>query len=463
MLKKRESAGADWTRASVSRGGGARVLLMAAVQIAIFSAAGPISRAQCAEGWIPNGLPGTNGTVKAMIVWDPDLAGPVSPQLVVAGHFSEFGGVAVNNIATYDLDTGAISGLAGGITVSARSGPTVYALAVDAENGLLAGGDFRLAGGLYVNGIARWNGFAWSAFGQGAGIVNDIAILPDSSIINGEEAIFEESALRRWDGSSWSNFGGFVSPVINSLAILPNGNVIAGGLVRADGEVFTNIAQWNGSTWEALGSGVDTRFVNDLDVMPNGDLIVGGAFQRAGGLLVNGVSRWDGEMWHPFGSGLHFSNGQGAEAEAIEVTANEEVIVGGHFAYAGPIAANNVARWDGLSWAALGTGTDGVTYAMTILPDGDIAVGGDFTSAGGIAAARLARYRLSRWRGDTNCDRVVNNFDVDPFVLAIIDPQAYALEYPDCELLNADINCDGSVDNFDIDPFVLCVIMQGCF
>jgi len=53
-----------------------------------------------------------------------------------------------------------------------------------------------------------------------------------------------------------------------------------------------------------------------------------------------------------------------------------------------------------------------------------------------------------------NCDGVVNGFDIDPFVLALIDRAAYAAQYPDCDYLNGDVNGDGQVNAFDIDPFV---------
>ncbi|MGE0482118.1 MAG: hypothetical protein AB7Q17_16780 [Phycisphaerae bacterium] len=64
-------------------------------------------------------------------------------------------------------------------------------------------------------------------------------------------------------------------------------------------------------------------------------------------------------------------------------------------------------------------------------------------------------------RGDVNCDGQVNNFDIDPFVLALTDPTAYAVTYPTCDIDSADINLDGAVNNFDIDPFVLCLTV-GC-
>lgn len=56
--------------------------------------------------------------------------------------------------------------------------------------------------------------------------------------------------------------------------------------------------------------------------------------------------------------------------------------------------------------------------------------------------------------GDLNCDGIVNNFDIDPFVLALTNPAAYAVTYPDCNRNLADINHDNAVNNFDIDPFV---------
>lgn len=64
--------------------------------------------------------------------------------------------------------------------------------------------------------------------------------------------------------------------------------------------------------------------------------------------------------------------------------------------------------------------------------------------------------------GDLNCDGVVNNFDINPFVLALTDPAAYLASFPDCDSSLADINQDGSVNNFDIDPFVECITSSGC-
>jgi probable HAF family extracellular repeat protein len=56
--------------------------------------------------------------------------------------------------------------------------------------------------------------------------------------------------------------------------------------------------------------------------------------------------------------------------------------------------------------------------------------------------------------GDVNCDGAVDFDDIDPFVLALTDPEQYGDSYPNCDIDQADVNGDGSADFDDIDPFV---------
>lgn len=65
-------------------------------------------------------------------------------------------------------------------------------------------------------------------------------------------------------------------------------------------------------------------------------------------------------------------------------------------------------------------------------------------------------------RGDCNCDGVIDNFDLDPFVLALTNPLGYGVDFPTCDPSTADIDGDGVVSNFDIDPFINCLISAGC-
>lgn len=56
--------------------------------------------------------------------------------------------------------------------------------------------------------------------------------------------------------------------------------------------------------------------------------------------------------------------------------------------------------------------------------------------------------------GDLNCDNLVDFGDINPFVLALTDPNGYSQAYPHCELMAGDINGDGKADFGDINPFV---------
>ncbi|MBN2446486.1 MAG: trypsin-like peptidase domain-containing protein [Phycisphaerae bacterium] len=56
--------------------------------------------------------------------------------------------------------------------------------------------------------------------------------------------------------------------------------------------------------------------------------------------------------------------------------------------------------------------------------------------------------------GDMNCDGSVDVFDIDAFVMAIIDADAFAAAYPMCDINSGDCNGDSTVDIFDIDAFV---------
>ena len=74
----------------------------------------------------------------------------------------------------------------------------------------------------------------------------------------------------------------------------------------------------------------------------------------------------------------------------------------------------------------------------------------DMTAIPGEQYVLVSLYPL----GDLNCDGDLDNFDIDAFVLALIDPLGYAAAYPDCNSLLADCDRDGLVNNFDIDAFV---------
>jgi hypothetical protein len=57
-------------------------------------------------------------------------------------------------------------------------------------------------------------------------------------------------------------------------------------------------------------------------------------------------------------------------------------------------------------------------------------------------------------RGDMNCDDSINTLDIEPFCKALVDPDGYAQQWPDCDPALADVNEDGRVDALDIEAFI---------
>jgi hypothetical protein len=128
------------------------------------------------------------------------------------------------------------------------------------------------------------------------------------------------------------------------------------------------------------------------------NVFVGGVFQNlAGNPNADNIARWDGNTWHALGSGLN------ENVRAMAVSGND-VYVGGFFTDAGGNPnADIIARWDGNNWNAMGTGI-GVSvfnnhYVNSIVVSGNMVyVGGSFPNAGGTPNANhLARWDGSSW------------------------------------------------------------------
>lgn len=346
--------------------------------------------AQCPNGFdAAAGVPGTNNTVFATTVWDPDGAGPQTPKVVLGGQFTQAGGLAANRIAMWDPATGAWSTLGSGMD------NFVLCFATMPNGDLVAGGGFSTAGGVTANNIARWNGTTWAPFGGTAqalgGYVNSLAVRPSGELIAGGTFYFAGFTLvnfiAQWNGATWSPLGTGMNDHVVSLAVLPGGEVIAGGYFTNAGGVPANrLARWSGAVWSSLGTGVDAG-VFALANLPNGDVAVGGRFQNAGGAPASRIARWSPttNAWSTFGAGT------GLEVSALTVLPGGDLVAGGQFTVALGGPADYLARWNGSSWSSVGIATDTFVRALATLPDGSFAVGGYFTTAGGAPAAFFTR------------------------------------------------------------------------
>jgi trimeric autotransporter adhesin len=129
-------------------------------------------------------------------------------------------------------------------------------------------------------------------------------------------------------------------------------------------------------------------------------LYAGGYFTFAGGVPVNQIAKWNGAQWSALGAG---TNSAVFALAVFDDGAGPALYAGGYFSTAGGVDARGIAKWDGTQWSALGSGMGiGFVNALTVFDDGGgtgpaLYAAGEFTVAGGVAAYNIAKWDGAQW------------------------------------------------------------------
>ncbi len=356
-------------------------------------------------------------------LWVMDLAvfdDGGGPAVYASGAFSNAGSTKVNHVAK--LEGNNWKPLAGGI------GSAVSALAVCQEcpgagASLYAGGYFQSAGAVEAHGVARWDGQAWSPLGQGItgnplGMVNSLLVVepgPGGGPRLYAAGFFDHAggvpaqSIAQWDGASWSALGSGLDGTVWALAFFDDGSgpaLYAGGTFTMAGNVEVNhIARWDGLSWSPVGGGADDT-VWAMAVFDDGSgaaLFAAGDFVAAGGAAIEKIARWDGVAWTSLrGGGFVGYTPYVHELSIFDDGSGPALVAGGSFFGVGGIEAANIAKWDGSGWHALGTGTEHSVWAMASIDNQggsgqSLYVGGLFQGAGLSTAQHIAMWDGSGW------------------------------------------------------------------
>jgi len=353
---------------------------------------------------------GLSAPISAMSVFN-DGSGPA---LFVGGSFASISSVAASHIAKWNGSNWSTLGSGVGGSISTQ----VKALAeFDDGTGsaLYVGGYFTTAGGTAANHIAKWDGSNWSPLGSGmigpANFTSGVSAL----------AVFDDGAgpalyaggyfttaggvtvnhIAKWNGSVWSALGSGMAAAdkVNALAVFDDGTgpalYAAGWITTAGGAGAVNIAKWNGSSWSGLGNTMTAvhylPFVSTLSVFDNGTgaaLYVGGLFRTVAGVTVNHLAKWNGSTWSALGSGFdNINDPYGGATVAALATFDEgsgpKLFAMGDFTTAGGVAVQGIARWSGSTWSPVGQGLSN-PVAGAVFDDSSgpaLYVGGGFGSA----------------------------------------------------------------------------------
>ncbi len=291
-----------------------------------------------------------------------------------------------------------------------------YALKFHGERlytgGIMAGpgGNFATNSDVNIFDGTNWSRVEGITGGSGTTLIEDVQFLGSNMYVGG---IFSKAGglpavgLAKWDGTKWSDVGGFAGAV---MVLTTDGtNLYVGGtFTNAGGVAITNVAKWDGTNWSALGGGLGyysgSLFpsVNVL-VWREGQLYAGGSFTNAGAVAATNLAVWNGSTWSQVGGGVAGTGSilTGAPVAALKFL-GPDLYVGGNFTAVGNnVAALNVARWNGTTWSALGTGlkappNSSSVNALAVLGS-DLYATGNFTNAGGTTATRVAKWDGGSW------------------------------------------------------------------
>lgn len=348
--------------------------------------------------------------------FDDDGDGGREPTFYVGGSIGLGGPSLTYGVAQWTGE--AFTGLGNGIPKGVNS---LHVKAIDGRwpkrTCLFAVGDLVSAGGVLTQGIAKWDGVSWAAFGaferwatiealetvgfEGGG---DTTLL----VVGGR---FDKIAglpcrnVASWDGHTWSPAAVSMedvtsaSPTVSVLRAFdadgPGGSppfVFAGGRFSSiDNVNCQSIARWDGHAWSPVGGGITSPYwasINSLNEwqMVEGDprsfvLVVGGIFDQAGGAPASGIAAWNGDAWVPLG------DAEEGSIDAIVVVRHEDsatvpegLYVSGDLTFADERRIQGIARYENATWSLV---------AGAKSPDGF-----DWTPVGGIEYASVSSMRV---------------------------------------------------------------------
>ncbi len=164
---------------------------------------------------------------------------------------------ATGNVAHWDgAQWNDLQGVSGGTNAFVTG---VRAMAMQGSD-VIVGGDFTQAGTTPAKNIARWNGSAWEAIGEGIdGVVTTILVNGQDIYAGGTFTTASGATVdgvAKWDGSSWSSLGSglylyltFAAvPTVNALARVSDGLALGGRFTFAGPTPSHNIAVWTDFT-----------------------------------------------------------------------------------------------------------------------------------------------------------------------------------------------------------------------
>jgi hypothetical protein len=282
----------------------------------------------------------------------------------------------------------------------------VFAFAEDDTYVYIAGDFLNFDNVANADYIARYNKATgvWDGISGFNGVITSLAIAPNGDLYIGgfftnAGAIAAADYICMWDGSSLNAVGTPVAgasaiTAVYDLAFDTAGNLyIVGNFTNwADIAAADYVVMWDGTSYTALGTGLDD-IGRAVTVRQSDNLVfIGGDFLNAGGAGNNYCTSWNGTAFVALSSGMN-----GSVRSIVVNQADNKVFFGGFFTTSEGITTNRVTVWTDTSFSALGDGLDGAVYSLSLAPDSSLFVVGAFSSPTGSEGGLVIKWNGYAW------------------------------------------------------------------
>ncbi|HET9474467.1 MAG TPA: hypothetical protein VFO82_11275 [Steroidobacteraceae bacterium] len=339
--------------------------------------------------------------------------------VIVGGRFDAAGRefVEAHNVARWSLGTGwsqVGGGVANEVGIIVEHERGVHSLAIAADGMLWVGGLFSRAGNVAAMNVMRVasDNTASAVVGPRptngvSGMVNALATMADGTLIAGGQFSFAgrtaAERLAAWNGTEWAPiFGGLGGTVID-MKVLSTGAIAVAGTDLQSGDTYLGaVAFYRDNAWQVPGG---------IPIYGTGLVVYEDARKRiwlGGSLYDESFSEeqlfvFDGGAWSSRGDFVNAGpfGELGGSVRAIAEYAGKLVIAGQFDQVNGDVARHIVTEDAAGGWSELGGITgEGLVWVNTLAVHSrlGLVVGGPFHTIGGAEIRNLAAWNGSQWK-----------------------------------------------------------------